>query len=65
MSALTGKKHTSFLANYCFLGAEILTLVVKFGTVWTEAFVVVPVGVPTLPWRDATTFTPDTCHTHL
>lgn len=42
-----------------------LTLVKEVWTVWTESFVVVPVSVPTLPWCDSATFTPDACHTHL
>lgn len=42
-----------------------LTQLIEFWTVWTESFVVVPLSVPTLPWCDATAFTPDACHTNL
>lgn len=41
-----------------------LTLVVELGAVWTESFIVVPLGVPTLPWCNPTAFTPDARHTH-
>lgn len=42
-----------------------LTLFIEFWTIWTEAFIMVPLSVPTLPWCNTATFTPDACHTNL
>lgn len=42
-----------------------LTLIMQPSAVRTEALIVVPLGVPALPWSHATALTPDARHTHL